>query len=351
MSAHKTLKVLGAPGSPYTRKFLAALRYRQIPYEIIWGSHQSPPADLPQPKVRLLPTAYFESDDGQFDAAVDTTPLLRRLETMHNVRSLIPDDPELRFYNDLLEDYGDEWLTKQMFHYRWHHQADRENAGPLLVFWNNPSIDNDTAKAISQSLTKRQFERLYVVGSNDKTAAIIERSYARFLDVLDALLTHGGYILGSRPASCDFAVYGQLTQLGEVEPTSAAIMSQTSRRVRAWLDRMEDLSGVDGDTLPWPELENTRQRLKPILEEIGRTYVPFMLANARANLAGDANVSTEIDGATWEQPTFPYQAKCLQVLGESYVALSEDTRSNIARTFENAGCGALIQAFKAARGL
>lgn len=350
MSANKSLRVLGAPGSPYTRKLLASLRYRRIPYEIIWGSHQNPPEGFPQPKVRLLPTVYFETDGGETDVAVDTTPLLRRLEASYARRSLIPDHPELSFYNDLLEDYGDEWLTKAMFHYRWYHEADRVNAGPLLVFWNNPSIDNTTASAISQSLTDRQFGRLYVVGSNDKTAAIIERSYGRFLTVLDTLLQNGGYILGTRPASCDFAAYGQLTQLGQVEPTSADLMSQTSRRVRAWLDRMEDLSGLDGDALAWPEPDALRARLKPMLEEIGRTYAPFMLANARAAMTGKPEVSAEIDGAIWEQPVFPYQAKCLYALGGTYSALNEQNRIAVAETLIDAGCGDLIHAFKQAKG-
>ena len=30
--------LIGAPPSPYTRKMIALLRYRQIPYEIIWGN-------------------------------------------------------------------------------------------------------------------------------------------------------------------------------------------------------------------------------------------------------------------------------------------------------------------------
>ena len=35
-------------------------------------------------------------------------------------RSVIPTDSALAFINYLLEDFGDEWCTKYMFHYRWH---------------------------------------------------------------------------------------------------------------------------------------------------------------------------------------------------------------------------------------
>ena len=37
MSLPNPLVVLGAPGSPYTRKMLSYLRYKRIPHKMIWG--------------------------------------------------------------------------------------------------------------------------------------------------------------------------------------------------------------------------------------------------------------------------------------------------------------------------
>lgn len=343
MSSDNPIELMGAPGSPYTRKMLATLRYRRIQHRILWGGHTNPPNGYPEPKVKLLPTFYFRTETGDVDAVVDSTPITRRLEAAYSGRSVIPADPELAFYNELIEDYADEWLTKAMFHYRWYHEADRVNAGPLLMYWSSNTAPVDDAMKMSDFFTKRQFDRLYVVGSNDVTAKTIEDSYARFLDILDALIQKGGYVLGARPASADFAIYGQLTQLGIIEPTSAKLMSERSPRVRAWLDRVEDLSGLEVTDEDWFTPTEARSALAPLLTEIGRVYAPFLLANAAAAQAGEAQWEGEIDGRAWTQPTFPYQAKCLMALRAAHADLPGNLKAPVDAALSEAGCSILFE--------
>jgi glutathione S-transferase len=336
------VKLMGAPGSPYTRKMLALLRYRRIPYDILWGGHQNPPPDLPQPKVRLLPTFYFRKTDGSLEAVVDSTPITRRLEREYPGREVIPAEPALAFLNDLIEDYADEWLTKAMFHYRWYFEADRDNAAPLLVYWSLPGLPAQDAQRMADMFSKRQTERLYVVGSNEITASTIEASYLRFIDLLDGLLPYAGYVLGARPSSADFAIYGQLTQLAIIEPTSAALTRARSARVRAWLDRMEDLSGLEPHSGDWFVPEQAKKALEPLLSEIGRVYLPFLKANAEAVQSGKPEFETLIDRQVWRQPTFPYQAKCLQHLHEAAGALSESARRDVMEVLSGTGCEELV---------
>lgn len=337
------LQLLGAPGSPYTRKMLALLRYRRIPYAMRWGGHQNPPPGLPVPKVRLLPTFYFPTPDGAVEAVVDSTPIIRRLERSYAGRSVLPTDPVLAFLDYLIEDYADEWLTKAMFHYRWHHKADRDNAGPILVHWSNPRLSREAGERAAAAITKRQFERLYVVGSNDTTAPIIEASYHRFLELLDAQVERAGYLLGSRPSAADFAVFGQLTQLGIIEPTPAAILARWPR-LRSWLDRVDDLSGLEPTDQDWSSRADAAANLRPLLCEIGRVYAPFLLANAAAAAAGDTEVRTTIDAQPWVQPTFPYQAKCLEWLRAERAALPAAERSEIDALLLGTGCEQLFTA-------
>ena len=339
----RRLELSGAPGSPYTRKMLSVLRYRHLPYSVFWGQEQIPEG-YPEPKVRLLPTFYFpDGEDGALVPVTDSTPIIRRLERDHSERSVIPTDPVLNFLNDLIEDYADEWLTKAMFHFRWAHEADWKNAGPLLVFWNKHTAPADTAKTFAEMFSKRQIERLYVVGSNPVTAQTIEDSYQRLISILDTLLQRAGFVLGARPSSADFALFGQLTQLAVVEPTSSKITSETSQRVRAWVDVMEDLSGLSPQTSDWFSAEDAQSALQPLLAEIGRTYAPALLANAEAIAAGEDSFETEIDGRPWTQPVFKYQAKCLTWLRQTHSGMSDNECGAVNAILAGSGCDRLFE--------
>ena len=343
MSETQRLELSGAAGSPYTRKMLGVLRYRRLPYSVYWGNGNIPDG-YPEPKVRLLPTFFFpDGDNGELVPVTDSTPIIRRLEKEHVDRSVIPKDPALKFLNELIEDYADEWLTKAMFHFRWAHEADWKNAAPLLVFWGMNTAPTNMANEFAANFAKRQIDRLYVVGSNEVTAETIESSYARLIEILDQLIARKGFVLGSRPASADFALFGQLTQLTVVEPTSAAMTSKISRRVRAWVDIMEDLSGLKPTEEDWFSAEEATEALDPLLQEIGRTYTPAMLANARAVMAGDPTFETEIDGRPWTQPIFKYQAKCLNWLRDDYSALSGNERGVVDEMLLGSGCEALFK--------
>lgn len=335
------IDLMGAPGSPYTRKMLALMRYREIPFRVHWTTGEVPEG-FPKPKVRLLPTYFLPGKGGELEAVTDSTPLIRRFEKTYEGRSVIPDNPVLSFLNDLIEDYGDEWLTKAMFHYRWAHESDYKNAGPLLIYWGSSVIDDTAAQGMSDHFTKRQIDRLYVVGSNETTAPIIEAAYERFIGILDRLLAQKGYVLGARPSSADFAIFGQMTQLGIIEPTSAKITRDISARVRAWLDRMEDLSGLSPKDDDWFDVSNIKEALRPLLSEIGRTYTPVMLANAKAVIAGEKTFETSVDGAPWTQPAFKYQAKTLSWIREAYFDLKSHHQKQLDDIIAGTGCEALF---------
>ncbi len=333
------LPVRGSPGSPYTRKMLALLRYRRIPYRYL----QAASPDLPEPKVRLIPVVYFTDEHGELSAEVDSTPIIRRLEEEYPGRSVIPADPVIRFIDALLEDYGDEWLTKAMFHYRWYYDADIDMAGSVLPHYADVTEDDAALAQMKRIFSERQISRLYVVGSNDTTAPVIEDSYKRFLSALNNHLKDYPFIMGHRPGSADFGCFGQLTQLVQFDPTPSAIAIAGFPRVHAWISKMEDHSGLEPAEDGFIAAEQFPETLRGLLSELGRTYAPVLLANGAALEAGEETVSTTVEGKLWEAQPFPYQGKCLQSLRIAYARLDPTDRDRLNAILNGTGCEAMFE--------
>ncbi|MDX2203753.1 MAG: glutathione S-transferase N-terminal domain-containing protein [Hyphomicrobiaceae bacterium] len=341
MTTPRVLQLMGAPGSPYTRKMLAVLRYRRIPYAFLTPA-MAAARGLPQPKVPLLPTFYLPAADGALEPATDSSPLIRRFDRAFEGRHVLPADPALAFIDMLLEDYADEWLTKAMFHYRWAFAADAQRSGRVLPMYRGLSRPDAELAEAGQAFAARQIGRLKFVGSNAVTGPVIEASYARLLGLLDAHFRGLPFLMGARPGSSDFALYGQLTQLAAFDPTPMATTLEVAPRVYAWTALAEDLSGLEPGASDWIEAAALPATLRAILAEVGRTYVPVMLANARAVAARAATVETTVDGEPWSQQPFPYQAKCVVWLREAYAGLEAGPRASVDAALAGTGCEALV---------
>ena len=343
MAPGDCVRFVGGTGSPYTQKMVALMRYRRVPYAVTWGQ-PGPVCDalgVEQPKPIFMPTFFFD-EGGDTKAQCDSTPIIRRLEEMYPGRSVLPGDPALAFIDYLIEDFADEWCTKYMFHYRWYPEQDADNAGTLLPFGMDVSMPREQWQQSKEWVAGRQIGRLYVVGSNDTTAPVIDASYRRFLAAMENHLASQKYMLGSRPGAGDFGLYGQLTQLVGFDPTPRAIAHEVSPRTVAWVDHMRDQSGIEPKDSDWVAVEDQPDSLRGLLTEIGRVYAPAQLANARAVQAGEKTWETEIDGAPWTQQSFPYQAKCLQWTNERYRALGAGDRARIDTLLAGTGIEAML---------
>ena len=340
MHQQQPIVILGVPASPYTRKMLAYLRYRTIPYSYISGDTKSylTKNELEIPKPPLLPVVIMQDESGEQRVVCDSSPIIRSLENSFLKRETIPQNKVLALLNSLLEDYGDEWITKYMFHYRWHHAPDIKNAASLLPFYSNMLGSDKEIKATGEFFSKIQIERLWVVGSSENTANIIKESFERFITILSSMLTKYRFLLGSRPSSADFAFFGQLTQLTQFDPTSRSFVEEKHPRVRAWVDLMEDLSGYEIEQQEWLSIDDSKVHLQDFLSEIGKTYVPTMLANEEAILDKKDSWETKVLGKTWMQKSFPYQKKCLQWLRDEFNTLNKAEQDDFLNILAGTNC-------------
>lgn len=321
----------GINPSPYSVKMRAILRYRRLPF--VWTGTGNPrdaalKANLPP----VIPVLVFP--DGR--VMNDSTPLAWALEREHpGQRSIVPDDPVQAWLSDLLEDFGDEWVTKMMFHYRWYYAADRAFAQDWVVTSRDPVMPAAERRMAKQAFNDRQVGRMAMVGCTEQNRPIIEDSYRVVLDVLDRHLKSRPFLFGTRPSLADFGLYGQL-QILSVDPTPMAEMRSRAIDVYCWLLRLDDASGVEGDwadpAAPLP------QTLKDLLKHCGATYLPFLAANMKALQDGKEEVSLQIEGRPYAQAPFRYQAKCYDALRKKLGALPADTRTRLDPVLEEAGC-------------
>jgi glutathione S-transferase len=343
------LLLIGGYGSPYSRKMRAVLRYRRIPFRwIMRGSPED--VGIPPVPVALIPVLVFPAQGSKpAEAMIDSTFQILRLERMFQPRSLVPPDPAIAFLHSLIEDYGDEWLTKAMFHYRWNYAPDIAKAGHVLILDRMIHLDGSALERAAKMISDRQIARLTVVGSNPTTRPVIEDSYRRLLAILDRIVAGGApFVGGWRPGVGDFGLFGQLSQLVLFDPTPAAIAAEVAPRVFSWVHRIEDLSWLEvddnaGENSGWIG-RDAIATLNPLFVEIGRVYATFLIANARALNAKAAQVECTIDGRQWVQQPFPYQGKCLNWLRESYRALTESDRRFVDRALAGTGCEAIFTA-------
>ncbi|MEZ5168457.1 MAG: glutathione S-transferase [Acidimicrobiales bacterium] len=323
------LKLVGVEGSPYSRKMRAVLRYRHIPFRWVY-QHTPAAAALPTPKVPVIPVIAFPEPDGTYERVMtDSSPQIMVLEQMFPGRSVVPVDPVVEFLDYLIEDYADEWVTKMMYHYRWHHPGGIDKAGKLLPIQGTSVVADDQWAKQTAWITDRQIERRALVGSTDDNLPVIEESYVRLLHLLDDLFAEREFVMGDRPGRSDFGLFGQLTQLCWWDPEAVEVAVREAPRVVAWVGRTEDLSWVEPSDDGWIDRDIAVASLQPLLAEIGATYAPFMLANHEAFRVDDDTVRCEIHGRPYTQALFRYQRKCLDWLRDHYAAQADADRDAI----------------------
>ncbi|WP_394936532.1 glutathione S-transferase [uncultured Ilumatobacter sp.] len=348
MNSTPPIVLAGQYGSPYTLKMRGVLRYRQIPFR--WMLRDSKWDDLPAPPVPIIPVIAYSNPagDGYGDITVDSSPQIMRLEAEHTGRSVVPADPALAFIDALIEDFGDEWVTKMMYHYRWTYDADIAKAGKLLPLSGDLQLDSDQAQQRADFIMRRQIGRRALVGSTEWNTPLIEDSYRQVLSIMQARFARGDFMLGDRPGRGDFGLYGQLTQLVRWDPTSMAVAVDIAPKVVNWVERVDDLSWlpVEGDQ-GWTSIDDLDPATGDLLAECGRTYAPFLVANAQALQSGADEVVCDIvglDGQSREyrQAPFGYQGKCLKWLREAYADLTDGDRARVDAVLDGTGCEQLF---------
>ncbi|MBL8673716.1 MAG: glutathione S-transferase family protein [Rhodospirillales bacterium] len=333
--ASGTYRLFGSELSPYSVKLRSYLRFKGIAHEWIPRGPANAAEFQKHAKLPLIPLLVTPDGEG----LQDSTPVIERLEAATPEPSIHPDDPALRFLSQLVEEYGDEWLNKPMFHYRWSVAADCESAaGRIARQMLGPEAPEAKVAEAAKAVAQRMVPRLGFVGSNAATKDTIEGSFRRVLDILEVHLQSRRYLFGDRPALGDFGVWAQIYEAW-TDPTGRALIDELYPTVWRWIERMLSPT-IEGGWESWDALKWGLGRL--LETEVGPLFLPWSAANAAALAAGAETMSVDLDGRPFTQQPQKYHARSLAEIRRKYAAAKD--APGLAAILDAGGCRRLLEA-------
>ena len=225
-------RIFGSELSPYSVKVRAWFRYKGIAHDWLTRTPENRAEYEAHARLPLVPLVITPESEG----IQDSTPIMERFEAAFPEPASQPGDPMLAFLSALLEEYGDEWGNKHMFHYRWRDDADQISAAERIARSMLPDADEETVAERARAVRERMVPRVSFVGSSPETAPIIEASFARQLELLEAHLEGRRYLFGARPAFADFGIAAQIWEAW-TDPTGSRLVPP---RTRDWCRRIQD---------------------------------------------------------------------------------------------------------------
>lgn len=325
-------RIFGSEMSPYSVKVRSYFRFKGLPHAWIPRRAENEEVYRRYAKLPIVPTVATPDDEG----LQDSTPIIERLEAEHPEPSIHPDDPDLAFLSALLEEFGDEWGNKLMFHHRWYAPVDQNAAALILARLALPQGSEAEVAERAAMVLARMSGRGGFVGSSPATAPLITRYFFELLDLLEPHLAGRKHLFGARPSFGDFGLAAQLYE-ASIDPTCSAGIRARGPAVLAWCCRMLE-PRIDGGFETWASLQPT---LEPVLAYVGRYFLPWSDANARALASGEPAFSVDLPGGAYVQAPQKYHAKSLGVLRERYRRARSPSLDAI---LERTGCAAWLGA-------
>jgi glutathione S-transferase len=321
-------RIIGAEMSPYSVKVRSYFRYKAIPHQWILRNAASQAEYEKLARMPIIPLVVTPEGTG----IQDSTPIIDQMEKLYPEPSIHPDDPVARFISALVEEFGDEWGNKWMFHYRWAHDVDQISSAGRIARMRGPDASEEKHAVFAGQVRARMVDRVWFVGSNAVTAPQIEASFLDMLGMLDNHLASRPYLFGGRPAFGDFGLWGQIYQMW-TDPTAGALIGGGAPHVLDWVHRML-WPRAEGKFEAWSTLEPT---LMPILtKQIGMQFMPWTCANEKALAEAREEFSVTLGDKIWTQKPQKYHARSLGMLRAKYADVAD--KAALDPVLEAAGC-------------
>jgi len=211
---------------------------------------------------------------------------------------LLPSSGAARFAARLMDEYFDEIGLYFAHHNRWVLSAQTNNAGERLAREFRTLIPKPLQRRFGERFAARQVRRLpylFSVAAAEPeryelpqyrrppgrpgfppTHDLLDSCFRRVLDCLEKVFRVQPFLLGERFSVADASMYGQLA-MNMTDPTAAATIelraASAAARVHRMMTRGAESSIASHEMHPC---------VRPLLEEIGSTFIPLMTQNETA---------------------------------------------------------------------
>lgn len=330
----KPVRVIGSNISYFTGKLETYFRCKGVSYRL-------DPMEFPrdglaakrETGVEQMPVAVLP--DGRW--MTDTTKIIEWLEQQQPSPQIYPKDPFQRFLGLLIEDYADEWLWRPAMHFRWYYQHGARLHSALIV--NEMMNLFPGPKFFKRWMIRRRQRGGYTSGDGIGAAAVsgVEAIYFRLLDQLETLFSSRPYVFGSTPSIADIGLSGPFLRHFGQDPVPLLHMRERAPAVHEWLARLwNSQPAVDKGIAD--SLED-HGALRPLFQEIGRTYLPYLNANAEAVREGRTRFDTEIDGVRYSKARYSrYRVWCLGQLRQNFQNIPAQAQTGAEQFLRETGC-------------
>jgi len=354
------------PGSLYSGKARAYLRKQHIDFvERAAGDPRFRSEVVPRIGRWIIPV--LQTPDGEL--VQDGADIIRHVESAGAPRlPAFAGGPVQRLVSLVFELFGGEGMVRPAMHYRWSFDADnlaflsRDFSGPLA-----PGQSREEQEATFAQSSGRMRKAAAIFGVGPHSAAAIEASYLRFLELFEAHLETAPYLLGGAPTIGDYGLFAPLhAHLGR-DPHPALLMKQRAWRVWRWVERMNAPERDVGEYPDAPEGlfdgDATPPTLEALLAFVAEDYLPEVRAFVGFTnqwLASEGQVepgdvvggrpgqrvigTTTFDwrGVELTVGVFPYRLYLLQQVQDAFDRLAADDRSRARGLLERTGLSDLV---------
>src|SRR6201989_640456 len=149
-------RIFGAEMSPYSVKVRAYFRYKGIPHQWILRNAASQAEYEKHAKMPIIPLVVTPDGIG----IQDSTPIIDWIEKLRPEPSIHPTDTVTNFIAALIEEFGDEWGNKWMFHYRWARDVDQVSAAGRIARMRAPNATEQEHGAFAARVRARSVDRV-----------------------------------------------------------------------------------------------------------------------------------------------------------------------------------------------